>query len=133
MTSFNKNNMDFIATLSGSSFKAQWFHFFSSGLEEKYVSQFDYDPNSPIPPVDFVKPNRYLNATGSCIDPAGNIFIADSGKSRVFKFNSSGGELQSFGDSTVFRPRAVAYFDRVLFVLDSKKNQILRFKLSTDL
>lgn len=130
MTSFNKNNMDFIATLSGeSSFKAQWFHFYSSGIEEKYVSQFN-----PRDGVDFVKPNRFLNPVGSCLDQSGNIYIADAGKDSVFKFNSSGNELQSFGGPAIFnKPSAVAYFDRVLYVLDAVKNQILRFKLSTDL
>ena len=131
MFAFNKKNMDFIATLSGeSSFKAQWFHFFSSGIEEKYVSQFD-----PRDGVEFVKPNRFLNPRGACLDPSsGNIFVADAGKDSVFKFNSSGDELQSFGGSSVFNsPNAVAFFDKILYVLDSERNQILRFILSTDL
>ena len=128
LTSFNKNNMDFIATLSGSSFKAQWFHFYSSGIEEKYISQFD-----PREGVEFVKPNRFTNPMGSCLDPSGNIFIADAGKDSVFKFNSSGDELQSFGGSKYFnKPTAVAFFNRILFVLDAERNQILRYKLSTD-
>ncbi len=129
MTSFNKNNMDFIATLAGSSFKAQWFHFYSSGIEEKYVSQFD-----PSDGVEFVKPNRFLDPVGSCIDPSGNIFIADAGKDSVFKFSSSGNEYHSFGGGAVFnKPSAVAYFNKILYVLDAVKNQILRFKLSTDI
>lgn len=130
MSAFNKKNVDFIATLSGeSSFKAQWFHFYSTGIEEKYISKFD--PRDGIP---FVKPNRFSNPTGSCIDPSGNIYIADVGKDSVFKFNSFGDELQSFGGSSVFvKPNAVAFFDKILYVLDSGKNQILRFKLSTDL
>lgn len=131
MTSFNKNNWDFIATLSGeSSFKAQWFHFYSSGIEERYISQF-YPTQEP---VDFVKPNRFLNPVGSCLDLSGNIYIADAGKDSVLKFNSSGEELQSFGGSTFFsKPYAVAYFNKVIYVLDADKNEILRFKLSTDL
>ncbi|OGU38460.1 MAG: hypothetical protein A2058_15070 [Ignavibacteria bacterium GWA2_36_19] len=130
MCAFYKKNLDFIATLSGeSSFKAQWFHFFSSGIEEKYISQFD-----PRDGVEFVIPNRFFNPTGACIDPSGNIYVADAGKDSVFKFNSSGDELQSFGGSSVFtKPYAVAFFDKILYVLDSGKNQILRFILSTDL
>jgi hypothetical protein len=129
MTAFNKNNVDFIATLSGeSSFKAQWFHFYSSGIEEKYISQFN-----PAQGVAFVKPNRFLSPAGSCLDLSGNIFIADPGKDSVFKFNPFGEELQSFGGSQYFlQPTSVAYFDRILYVLDASKNQILRFKLSTD-
>ncbi len=130
MFAFSKKNMDFIATLSGeSSFKAQWFHFYSSGIEEKYISQFD-----PRDGVEFVKPNRFLNPSGACLDQSGNIFIADAGKDSVFKFNSSGDELQSFGGNSVFtKPTAVAFFDKILYVLDSERNQILRFTLSTDL
>ncbi|OGU84259.1 MAG: hypothetical protein A2W11_15095 [Ignavibacteria bacterium RBG_16_35_7] len=130
MSAFPQRNMDFIATLSGeSSFKAQWFHFFSSGIEEKFMSQFD-----PRGGMEFLKPNRFLNPRGACLDPSGNIYIADAGKDSVFKFNSSGDELQSFGGSSVFsNPSAVAFFDKILYVLDSERNQILRFILSTDL
>ncbi|MDT3696858.1 MAG: hypothetical protein ROY99_10750 [Ignavibacterium sp.] len=130
MTSFNKRNIDFIATLAGeSSFKAQWFYFYSSGIEERYYSKFD----PVIDGVAFVKPNRFQAPTGSCIDPSGNIFIADAGKDSVLKFNSSGVEMHSFGGSEFFiEPAGVAFFDKVLFVLDAGKNQILRFKLSTD-
>ncbi len=131
MFAFDKRNTDFIATLSGeSSFKAQWFHFFSSGLEEKYISQFD-----PIRDgVSFVQPNRFTKPTGSCLDQFGNIFIADAGKDSVLKFNSSGDELQSFGGPNIFdSPHAVAFFDKILYVLDTGNNRILRFILSTDL
>jgi len=130
MTAFNKRNTDFIATLSGdNSFKAQWFHFYSSGIEEKYISQFTPGTDA----VSFVKPNRFSSPVGNCLDPSGNIYIADAEKDSIFKFNSSGNEMHSFGGQQYFSsPSAVAYFDKILYVLDASKNQILRFKLSTD-
>jgi DNA-binding beta-propeller fold protein YncE len=132
MTSFSKRNFDFIATLGGeSSFKAQWFHFFQSAIEEKYVSQFDPTRD----PVSFVLPNRFVKPTGNCLDNSGNIFIADSDPQRdsVYKFSAYGDELQSFGGPSVFtRPVAVAVFDKTLYVLDAGQNKVLRFKLSSD-
>ncbi|MCE1188045.1 MAG: hypothetical protein LWX56_02800 [Ignavibacteria bacterium] len=135
MTSFsgNKYRSDFITTFIGdNSFKAQWFHWVETSLEAKYTSQFDPSKNM----VKFVKPNRFGNPTGVCLDPSGNIYVADpdASKDSVFKFNSFGEELQSFGGVKVFKkPVGVAYFDRTLYVLDAGLNQILRFKLSTDL
>ena len=130
MTPFNKKNVDFIATFSGeTSFRAQWFHFFVSAVEEKYVSQF-----YPQDGVQFAQPNKFAQPTGSCLDQYGNIFIADAGRDSIYKFNSFGEELESFGGPAVFKsPSAVAFFDKTLYVLDAGKNQILRFILSTDL
>ena len=136
MTSFNKKNIDFIATfnkgvVNETVFKAQWFHFFSSISSEGYrsgIGQFSG--------VAFVKPDRFGAPTGSCIDPSGNIYITDGdpGKDSVFKFSPYGDELQSFGGPTLFsKPAGVAFFDRTLYVLDSQKNMIRRFILSTDL
>lgn len=122
MTSFNKRNIDFIATLAGeSSFKAQWFYFYSSGIEERYYSKFD----PVIDGVAFVKPNRFQAPTGSCIDPSGNIFIADAGKDSVLKFNSNGVEMHSFGGTNFLLNQPVLLFDKVLFALDAGKIRYL--------
>jgi hypothetical protein len=130
LTAFDKRNFDFIATLAGeSSFKVQWFHFYVTGIEEKYISQFD-----PRIGTEFVKPNKFLNPDGTCLDLSGNIYVADAGKDSVYKFNSSGDELLSFGGSDVVsQPHAVAFFDKTLYVLDTGNNRILRFILSTDI
>ena len=130
MTPFNKKNVDFIATFSGeTSFKSQWFHFFVSVVEEKYVSQF-----FPQDGVSFAQPNKFAHPTGSCIDQYGNIFIADAGRDSIYKFSAFGEELESFGGPSVFKsPYAVAFFDRTLYVADNGNNRILRFILSTDL
>jgi DNA-binding beta-propeller fold protein YncE len=136
MISFNKRNLDFIATFdknvtNATAFKAQWFQHYETMVSEGYRSAFD-----PADGMSFVKPNRFGAPTGSCIDPSGNIYVADgdSSKDSVFKFSAYGDELQSFGGPTVFsKPAGVAYFDQTLYVLDSKLNEIRRFMLSTDL
>jgi len=136
MTSFNKKNLDFIATFNKgveneTAFKAQWFQHYETISAEGYRSAFN-----PADGMAFVQPNRFGAPTGSCIDPSGNIYIADGdpGKDSVFKFSAFGDELQSFGGPTVFsKPSGVAFFDQTLYVLDSKLNIIRRFILSTDL
>ncbi len=131
LTSFSKKNFDFIATLSGAEvvLRAQWFHHFVSAASEGYQSQFKAEATG------FSTSRRFGHPSGSCIDANGNIFIADSdpAKDSVFKFNSYGDELQSFGGPGIFvKPTGVAFFDKTLYVLDAGKNQILRFILSTD-
>ncbi|NWF88967.1 MAG: hypothetical protein HXY50_05835 [Ignavibacteriaceae bacterium] len=130
LSSINKKNMDFVATLTGNnSFKAQWFHYQITAIDEKYVSQF-----SPQDGIGFVLPNRFSKPEGSWVDNSGNIYIADAEKDSIFKFNAFGEELQSFGGSRLFNsPYAVAFFDKTLYVVDTGNNRILRFILSTDL
>jgi len=129
LTSLN-SSIDFIATLTGNnSFKAQWFHYQVTAIDERYVSQFSTSGG-----VDFVVPNKFERPEGSCIDNSGNIFIADAGKDSIYKFNPFGDELQSFGGGEIFsQPHAVAFFDQTLYVLDTGNNRILRFILSTDI
>jgi hypothetical protein len=130
MATFNRRNLDFVVTYEGNvSFKSQWFHYYISPAEEKYVSQFD-----PRDQVKYMDPGRFLNPTGSWVDAAGNIYIADAGKDSIYKFNAYGEELQSFGGENIFnKAYAVAFFDRTLYVVDAGANKILRFILSTDL
>ncbi len=130
MTSLNKRNINMIVTITGNnSFKAQWWDFVVTSLDEKYQSKFD-----PSTGLSFVTPNKFDGPQGSTIDDAGNIFIADAAKDSIFKFNPFGDELQSFGGSDIFsQPYSVAYFDRTLYVADTGNNRILRFVLSTDL
>jgi len=132
MSSFAKRNVDFIASFSGeTSFKAQWFHFFVSNVEEKYVSQFYPQQGTP-----FAQPNKFGKPTGNCLDQYGNIYVADGDPARdsVYKFNQYGDELQSFGGPNVFvKPAGVAFLDKTLYVLDAGSNKIFRFILSTDI
>lgn len=129
LTSFKRRNNDFIMTLTGStSFKAQWLYFnFASespGFENRLSPAFS----------DIMAVNKFLQPEGTCLDNSNNIFVADAGKDSIYKFNSFGDELQSFGGSDVFnRPHDVGFFDRTLYVVDTGNNRILRFILSTDL
>jgi hypothetical protein len=129
LSSFNKKNTDFILTLIGNnSFKTQWLQFIVSNEFTGYTSKL-----SPFS-ADLMKVNLFKQPEGTAIDNIGNIFVADAGKDSVFKFNSSGDELQSFGGPGVFnKPYAVAFFDRTVYVADRDNNRILRFILSTEI
>lgn len=130
MTSLNRKNYDFIATLTGNnSFKAQWFNYEVTALGERYVSRF-----TPSDGVSFVVPNKFGRPEGSWVDASGNIYVADAQKDSIYKFNAFGDELQSFGGPSVFNsPGGVAVSDRTLYVADTGNNRILRFILSTDI
>jgi len=129
LTSFNKKNSDIIVSITGNnSFKTQWLQYVSSNEFTGYVNKL-----SPFS-TDLMSVNRFQKPEGVTIDNAGNIYIADAVKDSVFKFNSSGDELQSFGGAGVFKePYSVAHYDRTLFVADKGNNRILRFILSTEL
>ncbi len=130
LTSFNKKNIDFIVTLTGNNFlKTQWLTYVVTSSSADYEARL-----SPSDGGALMSPNKFSQPQGSCIDDAGNIYIADSQKDSVFKFTPMGDELQSFGGPAYFNgPYAVAYFDRILYVADTGNNRILRFILSTDI
>jgi hypothetical protein len=131
LASFNKRNIDVVVTLTGlNSFKAQWWNYVISPIDERYESAF-----SPRDGVSFAQPNNFVKPEGCTVDLAGNIYVADAGelKDSVYKFNSFGDKLIGFGGQSIFsEPYAVAYFDRILYVADRGSNKILRFILSTD-
>ncbi|MFH0991500.1 MAG: hypothetical protein V1799_15945 [bacterium] len=88
--------------------------------------------------IDFVRPNRYVRPEGVVIDgKRGDIFIADAAQDSIFKFDNKGRfRSESFGfirsSGRMLRPSGLAFFDKTLYVLDSRANRIFRFKLSTD-
>lgn len=130
LTSFNRNNIDFIETLTGNSnLKTQWLTYVVT------PSSADYQPQlNPSTGGALMTPLKFSRPEGACIDDAGNIYVADADKDSVFKFTPFGDELQSFGGTGIFdEPYAVAHFDGVLYVADKGNNRILRFQLSTDL
>ena len=127
--SFNKRNYDIVLNLVGdNSFKTQWL---------RYVTSQDftgYENNLTPAASDLMRPGFFATPQGSEIDVSGNIYVAESSKDSVFKFNSFGDKLIGFGGPSVFsEPYAVAYFDKILYVADRGNNRILRFQLSTDI
>lgn len=130
LTSFNRKNIDFIITLTGqNSFKTQWLTYVVTEIDQRYESHF-----APSSGVDFIIPNKFSRPEDCAIDEFGNIYVADAEKDSIYKFNSAGEEMQSFGGTDIFnQPYAVAFFDRTLYVADTGNNRILRFILSTDI
>lgn len=131
LSSFRGRTIDIVLTLTGeNSFKAQWLEYVITPIDQRYQSNF-----SPTSGVAFMIPNRFERPEGCTIDEAGNIFIADAGKDSIYKFNSFGDELQSFGNfekDSFNEPYGVAFFDKTLYVADTGNNRIVRFILSTD-
>lgn len=127
--SFNKRNYDLIVNLIGdNSFKTQWLRYVSS--QEFTGYQNNLNPNES----DMMTPGYFTSPQGSELDASGNIYVAESSKDSVYKFNSLGDKLIGFGGPIVFdEPYAVAYFDKILYVADRGNNRILRFQLSTDI
>ena len=129
LTSFKRRNNDFIMTLTGNtSFKSQWLYFNFASETPGYENRLS--PGSST----LMLPNKFIQPEGAAIDNTGNIFIADAAADSIYKFNSFGDELQSFGGPELFsQPVSIEFFDRTLYVVDSGTNKILRFILSTDL
>jgi hypothetical protein len=129
LTSFRGQTLDIVVTLIGdNSFKTQWL---------RYVNTPDfvgYRNNLEPFSTDLMTVNRFGKPEDAAIDNTNNIFVADAEKDSIFKFNSFGDELESFGGPEIFNsPHAVAFFDRTLYVADTENDRILRFILSTDI
>lgn len=129
LNSFNDQTIDIILTLTGdNSFKTQWLKYVITPIDQRYQSNFS--PNSGL---SFMIPNKFTRPEGCTVDRSNNIYVADAEKDSIYKFNSFGDELQSFGGPEFFNePYAVAFFDKTLYVADTGNNRIVRFILSTD-
>jgi DNA-binding beta-propeller fold protein YncE len=132
-TSFNftTNFFDFIFVQTGLNFyKVQWI---TSNI---YGFAIKLDPSTS--PTEIFAQNKFDRPEAVTIDEQGNIFVVDAGCHRLFKFNASGAEKQSFGEfgsaeKQFNRPMGVGYFNKTVYVADTGNNRILRFKLSTDI
>ncbi len=129
LTSLNRHNFDFILTLIGdNSFKVQWLHYVTTQDFQGYKSQLQPFES------DMMAVNRFAEPEGVTIDNKNNIFVADAKKDSVFKFNSFGDEMESFGGPGMFNhPHDVAFYDRTVYVVDTDNNRIVRFILSTEI
>lgn len=130
---------DFIVvqTSEGVQYEAVWLGYLSTSEFEGWMPKFD-PANQEQRGVDFIRPNRFLNPQAVTIDKARrDVFIADAGLDSVFKFNSRGAfKSESFGAARsggmLVNPTGLAFFERVLYVLDGTRGTIERFRLSTD-
>ncbi len=129
LVGFDKRNIDFILTLTGdNSFRVQWLTYVVSSLGEQYELKL-----SPQGGSDIMQINKFTAPSDVAIDRSGNMYIADTGKDSIYRFNSFGGILQKLGGPENFiSPAGVAHYDRILYVVDKTANRIVRFRLSTD-
>ncbi|MCF8267376.1 MAG: hypothetical protein K9I69_04775 [Ignavibacteriales bacterium] len=129
LVALKSSTKDFIMGLTGNnSFKVQWMQFISTSEFSGYVSKLDAFDS------ELMKINKFKEPSDLTFDNNGNLFVTDTEKDSVYKFNQFGDELESFGGIELFEnPEGVAFFDKTLYVLDSKNGKILRFILSTEL
>lgn len=130
---------DFVLTQQQSyvSYAVLWMVYQSTSEFEGWLPRFD-PARTEDRGRDFIRPNRYVQPEAVAIDRTRrDIFIADAALDSIFKFNSRGAfKAESFGryktGGVMVRPTGLAYFDRMLYVLDGGTGQILRYRLTTD-
>ncbi len=119
------------------SYGALWMIYQNTPEFEGWLPRFD-PARTADRGVDFIRPNRYSNPSAVAIDRTRrDVFVADADLDSVFKFNSRGTfKIESFGrvksGGSMLRPTGLAYFERVLYVLDGDRGEVLRFRLTTD-
>lgn len=129
ITSFGNQGRDIIVSLKGeNSFKVQWLAYVQSNDFTGYQNKLQEFAS------DLMIPNKFDSPEDVTVDPSNNIYVVDSQKDSLFKFNAFGDERESFGGADVFKsPHGVAYFNKTLYVADTDNNRIVRYVLSTDL
>jgi hypothetical protein len=133
LTTFTYNNTDliYIQKSSNAAFKVQWCLY--DDIEGIYTAKFE-----PSSGVDLLRNGLMIEPADITLDQFNNIYIVDSYKDSLYKFNSLGKlKSESFGGEgispTQFNsPLGVAFFNRTLYICDTGNNRILRFILSTD-
>lgn len=133
ITTFTYNNADliYIQKSSNAAFKVQWCLY--DDIEGIYTAKFE-----PSSGVDLLRNGLLTEPADITLDQFNNIFIVDSYKDSLYKFNSLGKlKSESFGGEGISptqfsNPLGVAFFNRTLYICDTGNNRILRFILSTD-
>ena len=134
VTTFTYNNRDFIyiQTSSNVAFKIQWAVY--DDIEDIYLPKFTPENN-----VDLLRTGLVIEPRDITLDQFNNIYVIDSYKDSLYKFNSLGKlRSESFGGegtspSKFSGPMGVAFFDKTLYICDTGNNRVLRFVLSTDI
>lgn len=122
---------DFIYTMTGENFfKVQWITTSEFGFTVRL--------NPAAGNFDLMQAGKFSEPEDVTVDPEGSIYVVDADLNFMFKFSSSGEELQSFGGSgdgvkQLNSPHGIAFFDKTLYVADTANNRIVRYKLSTDI
>ncbi|HXG01363.1 MAG TPA: hypothetical protein VNL69_11260 [Bacteroidota bacterium] len=130
---------DFILTqtIEQVAFGALWMVYQSTPEFEGWLPRFD-PARTQDRGIDFIRA-RFVRPEAVTIDQSRrDVFVADAALDSVFKFNSRGTfKTESFGfyktGGAMLRPTGLAFFERVLYVLDGERGEILRFRLTTDL
>ena len=133
VTAFENNQTDFILIRNtvDFGFKVEWFLF--DDVKGTYEPKFPAGTDVDILNIQLGTP------AGITVDPNNNIFVVDDSRDSLYKFNASGEyKTESFGgngsgENQLNGPKGVSYFNRVLYIADTKNNRIVRYKLSTDL
>jgi hypothetical protein len=133
------NSRDFVLLQSseGVAYGALWMVYSSTSDFQGWLPRFD-PARLEDRIVDFIRPNRFAYPAAVAVDPSRrDIFVADATLDSVFKFNSRGTlRSESFGihrtSGMMRRPSALAFLEKILYVLDRDQGMVLRYRLSTD-
>ena len=133
ISTFSLNNTDLIYSQVNpdEAFKVQWAIY--NSIDGTYIPKFQ--PGA----ADLLRPGLFSSPQDITVDQFANIYVIDSQKDSLYKFNSLGKlKSESFGGSgsapgQFNAPSGIAFFNKTLFICDSGNNRILRFILSTDI
>ncbi len=133
ISTFTYNNTDliYVQKSSNAAFKVQWCVY--DDIDEIYTAKFE-----PSSGVDILRNGLMTEPSDITLDQFNNIYVIDSYKDSLYKFNSLGKlKSESFGGagtspSQFSNPLGVAFFNKTLYICDTGNNRILRFILSTD-
>ena len=134
ITTFSYNNVDliYIQKSPNAAFKIQWCIY--DDIEGTYTAKF-----SPSGNIDLLRNGLLSEPSDITLDQFNNIYVLDSYKDSLYKFNSLGKlKSESFGGtgsgvSQFKNPLGAAFFNKTLYICDTGNNRILRFILSTDI